>query len=121
MYLLIQNQQNQPRMQNQQNQPRMQNQPKQRIQILPIYTRRVPDYKQIGILYDNRDIYRLFGRTTHVRSSRWNYYIMNDDDIMIPVFIKRNCTKTIGCKELYTGDTVKVAELANRIFTVRIY
>ena len=88
-------------------------------------TQRVAPFTQIGILYknDSNTILPLYGRRTHVRSNTWNYYTSTNDDnrIKLELNIKdRDCLDKVGCKELYTGDSLFIPEYSS-VFTVKIY
>ena len=88
-------------------------------------TQRVEPFTRIGVLYknDSNTILPLYGRRTHVRSNAWNYYTITNDDSKIKIELKiedRQCLRKIGCKELYSGDTIYIPEY-NGVFTTNLY
>ena len=90
-----------------------------------IRSRKVQDYRQIGLLYGVGDtILPLFGRQTYTGSPKWNYYTLTNENniaISIPLSMRnRDCTETIGCSELYTDDIVNIPEMQGA-FSVRVY
>ena len=88
-------------------------------------TRRISQYKQVGLLYSSAsDIQPLYGRPTYRGSNRWNYFLITDSGnivVNIPLSIEeRDCSERNGCRELYDDDKVFVPEL-NKMFEVRLY
>lgn len=83
------------------------------------------NYTQVGIAVRNsgtETILPLFGRPLHANRNKWQYYTMaGSNNIKLPVSKGgRNCTGTIGCDELYNGETIYV-EGYNDSFNVTIY
>ena len=98
---------------------------KESIPLFNFNTQHIEPFTQIGLLYKNDDnlILPLYGRRTHVRSNTWNYYTVTNDNIQIKVELNienRQCLDKIGCKEMYTDDTVYISEY-NGLFTVKLY
>lgn len=105
---------------------------------LPIYPRQdpayqtrrsvpPPEFQQIGTLtYDEGDepiVLPLFGRLMPTRSDRWEYYTATDKQYMlkIPVmFENKDCLEEIGCREVYTKDTVFIPAYKKE-FKVNLY
>ena len=80
-----------------------------------VTTRGLPQaYQQMGIIKTGEQLLPLYGRQTAYRSDRYNYYTRTDtfNPIQVPVrFQKRDCMDSIGCEELFGGETVKVSGL----------
>jgi len=92
---------------------------------LNLNTQNVYPFRQLGVLYKKDDnlIIPLYGRQTHIRSHTWNYYTKTNDDINLKLEIQlnnRSCLDKVGCKELYTNDTLYIPEY-NSLFTVKLY
>jgi hypothetical protein len=88
-------------------------------------TQRVMPYRQIGVLYkdDGNVIIPLYGRRTHVRSNTWNYYTVTDTNTPIQIGLSindRECMNNIGCKELYSEDSLYIPEY-NSVFNVKLH
>lgn len=82
-------------------------------------------YNQVGIATRNNGtetILPLFGRPLHANRNKWQYYTMTgNNNIKLPVSRSgRNCTGTLGCDEIYNGETIYV-EGYNDSFNVTIY
>jgi hypothetical protein len=84
------------------------------------------DYRQIGILtrIDNTKemILPLMGRPLITHRDKWNFYTIGENNmIKIPIHHKGvNCTSSLGCNDLYSGDIIKV-EGYNSDFKVTLY
>jgi hypothetical protein len=84
------------------------------------------DYRQIGILtrIDNTKemILPLMGRPLIAHRDKWNFYTIGENNmIKIPIHHKGvNCTSSLGCNDLYSGDIIKV-EGYNSDFKVTLY
>jgi hypothetical protein len=84
------------------------------------------NYRQVGILTrikGKETILPLMGRPLFTNRDKWNFYTMNDSNIMIklPITYKgRSCTSEYGCDNLYNGDIVYV-EGFNDAFKVTAY
>lgn len=71
----------------------------------------------------------LYARRSPTHRSRYNYYTRLSGehagaDVRLPVIHAsdgRDCTQTLGCEELYDGDTVRVPGLPVGPFTVHRY
>ena len=88
-------------------------------------TRPTLEYHQIGFLFNERMqlTLPLYGRRTYASSIMWNYYTLSDQLQTIPISLERDgrdCVKDIGCKELDSGDTVKVVGFGEP-FEVKLY
>ena len=100
--------------------------PKVHYKHVPINVRtrgEPPSYKQIGVLFGDDKVLPLYGRQTYKGSYRYNYYTKTDtyNPLRLSVVRKnQDCTKNIGCKELYDGDNLKLKEL-NETFKVSLY
>lgn len=80
------------------------------------------DFVEIGILYattgnqaetQQNNVLPLYGRQTHARSYRWNYYT-EISGRHVPLQIDgAMCMKSLGCNELYSKDRLKIPELDN--------
>ena len=107
-------------------------------QLMPINikTRGETFYQQIGALYKiseadptntgnntEKSVLPLYGRPTYSGSSQWNYYTNTDSYqyVQLPIFKEdQSCTDTRGCKEIFTGDTIKIDAL-NGNYKVELY
>lgn len=84
------------------------------------------DYRQIGILtrIDNTKemILPLMGRPLITHRDKWNFYTIGENNmIKIPIHHKGvNCTTSLGCNNLYSGDIIKI-EGYNSDFKVSLY
>ena len=83
------------------------------------------NYNQVGIATRNNGsetILPIFGRPLHANRNKWQYYTMTgNNNIKLPVSKNgRSCTDTLGCDELYNGDSVYV-EGHKDTFNVTIY
>ena len=79
-----------------------------------IATRGAPDdYQQMGIVTGaDGKLLPLYGRRVAPRSDYFNYYTRTDtyNPIPLPItFNKRDCQDNAGCKEVYTGDEVRIS------------
>lgn len=101
---------------------------------IPVYPRDLPkynneDYQQIGILTSNETdkdpiILPLFSKKLQNHKERFNYYTASDKNNMmrLPInFDNMKCDDTIGCKEIYDGDTLYIEIYKGRIFTATVY
>jgi len=87
------------------------------------------EYQQIGILTANETEYEpiilpLFAKKLHNNRDRWQYYTATDKNNMMRLPITHqnmDCEDSIGCKEIYDGDTIYVEIYKGRIFTATIY
>jgi hypothetical protein len=79
----------------------------------PVYTQGEPaPFRQLGILTNNDlepKVIALYGRRTHRRSNKFNYYGLHDD-IRLPVSEPDGdgCEETRGCDEVYDDDELIV-------------
>ena len=75
--------------------------------------------KDVG---QNKDPYilSLYGRPTHNRSSKWNYYTLFNNVKLNISHNNKSCMNEYGCEELMNGDTINIPEI-NGIFKVNIY
>lgn len=75
------------------------------------------NYQQFGVISQGDRILPIFGRNLWRGSNKWNYYTSTDgfQSVKLPVFFKgRDCQDdTVGCDEIYDGDTVQVPQYAN--------
>ena len=84
------------------------------------------NYRQIGILtrMDNTKemILPLMGRPLITHRDKWNFYTIGENNmIKIPIVHKGvNCTSSLGCNDLYSGDIIKI-EGYNSDFKVTLY
>ena len=84
------------------------------------------NYRQIGILtrIDNAKemILPLMGRPLITHRDKWNFYTIGENNmIKIPIVHKGvNCTSSLGCNDLYSGDIIKI-EGYNSDFKVTLY
>lgn len=90
-----------------------------------IPTRGETNYVQIGILSnsDNDKVLPLYGKQTYQRSQNWNYYTTTDSYNLVKIPLSyegKDCMKENGCRELYDGDSIFIAEYGET-FTVKIY
>lgn len=101
------------------------------IKKMPINipTRQVEDFKQVGVLSNNKNdtktpiIIPLYGRRVYNGSSQWNYYTTTDGFriIELSVFNKnKDCFSEYGCDEIYNGDTITVPGYSSQ-FNVSMY
>lgn len=101
--------------------------PRGGLSTIPINipTQGLPEsFQSIGIVNIDDKILPLYGRrTTGGRSDRWNYYTRTDTYNPVPVPIhyeKRDCMDDVGCKEILSGDEVKIDAL-NKSGKTNIY
>jgi Family of unknown function (DUF5755) len=85
-----------------------------RSEMPSIPTRGFPDqYQQMGIMTtEEGGVLPLYGRRVAPRSDKFQYYTRTDtyNPVALPVsFKKRDCQDSVGCDELFDGDTVKMA------------
>ena len=81
-----------------------------------IYSGVPQHYTPVGYLQREQDshLYPLYGRASRTNAQRWNYHtVANGIDahghIRLPViFDKSDCTRDLGCRELYNDDAVTV-------------
>lgn len=84
------------------------------------------NYRQIGILtrIDNARemILPLMGRPLITHRDKWNFYTIGENNmIKIPIHHKGvNCTSSLGCNDLYSGDIIKI-DGYNSEFKVTLY
>ena len=64
----------------------------------------------------------LYGRQTHRRGHRWQYYVADPSgDLVIPLTFKgKDCDAALGCEELYDGDKVTIDALQG-VYRLRVY
>lgn len=105
-----------------------------RTRALPVEYRRriysgVPQhYTSVGYLQREEDghLYPLYGRASRTNAQRWNYHttangIDAHGHIRLPViFDKSDCTRDLGCRELYNDDAVTVPGV-NGTFRAQLY
>jgi hypothetical protein len=101
--------------------------PRGGIASIPINipTQGLPEsFQSVGVVRVDEKILPLYGRrTAGGGGDRWNYYTRTDtyNPVPIPVrFQKRDCMDDVGCKEILSGDEVKV-EVMNKKGTTNIY
>lgn len=101
---------------------------------IKVYPKELPeynndDYQQIGLLTANESdkepiILPLFAKKLRNNRDRWQYYTATDKNNMMRLPLHHqnmNCDDSIGCKEIYDGDTINVEIYKNRVFTATIY
>jgi len=87
--------------------------PSQRSPLDAIATRGPSEeYQQMGVLtsHDGK-VLPLYGRRVAPRSDFFNYYTRTDtyNPVALPIRIgKRDCQDSVGCSEVFTGDTIKM-------------
>jgi hypothetical protein len=79
----------------------------------PLPTRGAPEsYQQMGVLTGaDGKVLPLYGRRVAPRSDYFNYYTRTDtyNPVALPVtFQRRDCQDNVGCKELMTGNEVRM-------------
>ncbi len=79
-----------------------------------IPTRGLPEtYHSMGFLtMEDGSVLHLYGRRTAARSDRFQYYTRTDtyNPVQLPLSYKRrDCQDDVGCDELFSGESVKVA------------
>lgn len=86
-----------------------------------------PEFQQIGTLIhedgDEPIVLPLFGRPMPTRSDRWEYYTATDKQYMLKipiVFEEKDCLEEIGCREVYSKDTVFIPAYKKE-FKVNLY
>ena len=95
--------------------------PQTRRFIEPIHTRGYTYFSNIGYLYDGDLILPLYGKQTYRGSITWNYYVLSEHHIKIPLIIdNKDCLDYIGCRELYHNDTIYL-DAYKRTFHVYLY
>lgn len=93
-----------------------------------IYSGAPQYYTPMGYLQRENDghLYPLYGRASRTNTQRWNYHtIANGIDahghIRLPVMVdKYDCTRDLGCREIYNDDTVTVPGV-NGTFRAQVY
>jgi hypothetical protein len=81
-------------------------------------------YEQVGVLYEGDTVIPLYGRPTYPGSGYWNYYTKTPNYHDMPLGLEiqnRDCVADSGCKEISSGDPIKVTELGGRSFTAKVY
>ena len=81
-------------------------------------------YEQVGVLYEGDTVIPLYGRPTYPGSGYWNYYTKTPNYHDMPLGLElqnRDCVADAGCKEISSGDPIKVTELGGRSFTAKLY
>ena len=69
------------------------------------------NFQQYGIIKSEDKLLPLYGRQTGYRSDRFNYYTRTDtyNPVQLPIrYERKDCMDTIGCNELFGGETVKI-------------
>jgi hypothetical protein len=101
--------------------------PRGGIASIPINipTQGLPEsFQSVGAIRVEDKVLPLYGRRTAGGSGdRWNYYTRTDtyNPVPIPVrFEKRDCMDDVGCKEILSGDDVKV-EVLNKSGKTNMY
>lgn len=111
--------------------------PPQRAQRAPqhnmAYRRRIcsgvpQHYTSVGYLRREQDghLYPLYGRASRTNAQRWNYHtVANGIDahgnIRLPLLVdKSDCTRDMGCRELYNDDPVAVPGVSGT-FRAQLY
>lgn len=93
-----------------------------------IYSGVPQHYTPVGYLRREEDghLYPLYGRASRTNAQRWNYHttangIDAHGSIRLPViFDKSDCTRDLGCRELYNDDAVTVPGV-NGTFRAQLY
>lgn len=89
-----------------------------------VSTRGLPQsFQQMGIIKADDKLLPLYGRQTAYRSDRYNYYTRTDtyNPVQLPIrYQRRDCMDSIGCEELFGGESVKVSGL-NQDGRVEVY
>jgi len=85
-----------------------------------IPTRGLPDaYQTMGVLKDkDGKMTPLIGRRTAGSSDRYNYYTRTDTYNPLPIPLehgKRNCQDDIGCKEIFSGDELRIGPTGEKV------
>lgn len=81
-------------------------------------------FRQAGIVYsaDGRSRYPLFSRPAPYHRGRMQYYISTGEaHIQVsPRVNGRDCGESIGCDELFDGDTIEAPELGEECLKVKL-
>lgn len=91
--------------------------PRGGLSALPfnIPTQGLPDaFQSVGVIKVGDQMLPLYGRRTAGSGDRWNYYTRTDTYNPVPVpvhFQRRDCMDGVGCQEVMSGETVKVAAM----------
>lgn len=83
------------------------------------------DFQQVGILVNDKNdkVLPLYGKPTHMGSSKWLYYTATDKfrSLKLPISKhNKNCTEEYGCDELYNDDELDVTAFQEK-FKVNLY
>ena len=85
-------------------------------------------YIQIGLLRgDDGAVLPLYGRGAPYQRSRMQYFTKVASQGMVAVSVavqhkNRSCTESLGCEELYSGDTVTVPDVTgDKTYAVTVY
>lgn len=101
--------------------------PRGGIASIPINipTQGLPEsFQSVGVVKSDDKILPLYGRRiAGSGGDRWNYYTRTDtyNPVPIPIqFQKRDCMNDVGCKEILSGDEVKI-EVMNKPGVTKMY
>lgn len=94
---------------------------------LNVPTRGDPEeFEMMGVLYasdgdqvdsQKNNVLPLWGRQTYKRSHKWNYYVVLDNGINLPLIIDGDdCEAAVGCDELADRDRLRIAELGGTVY-----
>lgn len=78
-------------------------------------------FGQVGYLSDGTKMLPLYGEPSQTRRGRFYYYTVIGN-IKLPLMYKnRDCMEEVACEELYDGEEVRVQDMSNETWTVRLY
>lgn len=81
------------------------------------------EYEMLGVLYavdgntaeaQRNNVLPLWGRQTYQRASMWNYYVVLDNRVHLPLNLEgKSCEAALGCKELPDGQLLQIDQLGD--------
>lgn len=78
-------------------------------------TQGLPDaFQSVGVINVGEQMLPLYGRRTAGSGDRWNYYTRTDTYNPVPVpvhFQRRDCMDGVGCQEVMSGESVRIAAM----------
>lgn len=84
------------------------------------------EFEMLGVLFavegnqvttQKNNVLPLWGRQTYKRGHKWNYYVVLDNGVRLPLTIDGdNCEDAVGCDELADRDRLRIAQLGGTIY-----
>ena len=84
------------------------------------------EFEMLGVLYSSdgdqadtqtNNVVPLWGRQTYRRGHRWNYYVVLDNGVRLPLVLDgQSCDDQLGCDELADNDRIRISELGGSLY-----